>query len=377
MEATPIDSAVVDLVRRHGPLPFSQVMDLALYDPEHGFYAAGGAAGRRGDFITSPEVGPLFGAVVARALDEWWEELGKPDPFTVVEAGAGVGTLAIAILAASPRCARALRYVLVERSASLRDQQGRHLELADPATALGAAGGGGRVGPVVTSLAELPVGPFVGIVLANELLDNLALDLLVRTAEGWGEVRVGVDDPASPSPGVVRQVVAATEPAAAVGERLAPGAAVGAIVPWQRAAGEWVARAVGLVERGRVVVFDYATLTTAELVDRPDAGWLRVYRDHERLGDPLVALGTADITADVAIDQLDAAIGTPATVRTQAEWLRAFGIDELVDEGRRTWEAGAATGDLAALKARSRVSEAEALVDPAGLGAFLVAEWTA
>ena len=77
---------------------------------------AGGRAGRRGDFITSAEVGPLFGAVVARALDAWWDELGSPDPFVVVDAGAGVGTLARAVLAAGPACAAALRYVLVERS---------------------------------------------------------------------------------------------------------------------------------------------------------------------------------------------------------------------------------------------------------------------
>ena len=84
-------------------MPFSEVMDLALYDPSHGFYAAGGAAGRRGDFITSPEVGPLFGAVVARALDGWWRAWGEPDPFVVVEAGAGAGTLAISVLTAQPR----------------------------------------------------------------------------------------------------------------------------------------------------------------------------------------------------------------------------------------------------------------------------------
>ena len=65
-----------------------------------------GRAGRRGDFITSPEVGPLFGAVVARALDAWWAEAGEPDVFTVVEAGAGPGTLARSVLAAAPRARR-------------------------------------------------------------------------------------------------------------------------------------------------------------------------------------------------------------------------------------------------------------------------------
>ena len=68
-------------IRRHGPLPFDEVIERALYDPSDGFYASGGRAGpRRGDFITSPEVGPLFGAVVARAFDEWWRELGDARP---------------------------------------------------------------------------------------------------------------------------------------------------------------------------------------------------------------------------------------------------------------------------------------------------------
>ena len=78
-------------------------MELALYGAE-GFYtkADGGSAGRRGDFITSPEVGPLFGAVIARYLDAEWKRIGRPDVFTVVDAGAGPGTLARSVLAARP-----------------------------------------------------------------------------------------------------------------------------------------------------------------------------------------------------------------------------------------------------------------------------------
>ena len=82
-------------------------MDLALYG-EAGFYmrADGGSAGRRGDFITSPEVGPLFGAVLGRYLDAEWERIGRPDPFTVIDAGAGPGTLARTVLAAPARLPR-------------------------------------------------------------------------------------------------------------------------------------------------------------------------------------------------------------------------------------------------------------------------------
>jgi SAM-dependent MidA family methyltransferase len=85
-----------------GRLTFAEYVESALYDPDDGFYATGGRAGR-GDFLTSPEVGPLFGALVGRALDAVWGALGRPDPFVVVEVGAGPGTLARTVRVGEPR----------------------------------------------------------------------------------------------------------------------------------------------------------------------------------------------------------------------------------------------------------------------------------
>jgi SAM-dependent MidA family methyltransferase len=118
------------------------------------------------------------------------------------------------------------------------------------------------------------------------------------------------------------------------------------------------------------VVIDY-TSSTADMAARPWREWLRTYRDHQRGGHYLADPGAQDITSDVALDQLS----PPTTTSTQADFLRAHGLEELVEEGRRTWAAHAAAPDLAALTARSRVREAEALTDPAGLGGFTVAEW--
>src|SRR4051794_34139679 len=215
---TPIDEEVAAEIRRRGPLRFDEVVDRALYDPVDGFFGAGSGAGRRGDFLTSPEVGPLFGAVIARALDTWWRDAGEPDPFVVVEAGAGVGTLAVAVLAASPACAPALRYVLVERSDALRERHREHLALETPAFAF-APDHRDEVetdddlpedlptGPIVVSLSELPIldGPVV--VLANELLDNLTFDLMERRDGRWHEVRVGIEDDA-----LVEVLVPAVQP---------------------------------------------------------------------------------------------------------------------------------------------------------------------
>lgn len=322
-------------------------MELALYDPTFGFFATGGAAGRQGDFLTSPEVGPLFGAVLARALDTWWTELDNPDPYVVVEAGAGAGTLAAAVVAAEPRCLRALNYVMVERSDALRARQP----------------GGGQV----SSLPELPSEPFAGVVIANELLDNLPFHLLER-GERWEEVRVGEDA------GRLTEMLLPAPPALGrEAERLVPVVKNGARVPLQLAARSWLAQAFSLVNRGRVVVIDYAD-TTPSMASRPHQEWLRTYRSHGRGGDPMHDPGSQDITCEVAVDQL-AWVGQPVLNRAQADFLRDHGIDELTAGARATWHERAHIGDLVALKARSRVGEAAALTDQTGLGAFRVLEW--
>jgi SAM-dependent MidA family methyltransferase len=361
----PAFDVVAGAIRRNGPIPFDQYVEHALYAPEVGFYERGGAAGRRrGDFVTSPEVGPLFGAVVARALDAWWDEMGQPDPYVVVDAGAGPGTLALAVRAAEPRCAVALRYVLVERSVAQRERHGDHLSLSHPETSRS-----GR-GPEFVSLADVPAGQFRGVVFANEMFDNMPFSMLERTGDGWASVHVGLDDGEA---ALVEILLPAGEIDASLASELAPHARRGDRIPLHARAAVWLRSMLDAIEHGRIVVIDYGD-TSAALAER-GTEWLRTYRAHDRAGDPLVAPGDADITADVAWDQL-ARVSAPRLDRSQAEFLRAHGLDELVAEGRRVWEERAAVGDLEAIRARSRVSEADALTDPTGLGAFRVLEWS-
>lgn len=131
--------------------------------------------------------------------------------------------------------------------------------------------------------------------------------------------------------------------------------------------------ALAALHRGRVLVVDYAD-ESASLARRPWRDWVRTYRAHGRGGHPLEAPGGQDVTAEVAVDQL-ARVARPAVVRSQAEFLAAHGIDQFRAEAAGGWQAGAARGDLDALKARSRVNEARALTDAAGLGAFTAVEW--
>jgi SAM-dependent MidA family methyltransferase len=365
---TAAEALVRGAIMRRGSIPFAEVVDIALYDPDGGFYATVGQAGRRGDFLTSPEVGPLFGHVVARALDAWWVEAGRPEVWTVVEVGAGPGTLARAVLAAAPECSRALRYVLVERSAAQRSRHADHLDLEPPEEAFASRPDVADdddapppvppTGPIVVSLGDLPrlTGPCA--VVANELLDNLPFGLLERTADGWAEVHVGLE-----GDHLVEVLVPTAGPVLDV--------PVGARVPRLDAAADWVRDAVALSgSGGSVLAFDYAS-TTHELALRPWVEWVRTYRQHARGGPPLDGLGTQDITCEVAVDQLP----PTSSDRSQADWLRAHGIEALVAEGRRIWQERAAIGDLAAVRARSRITEAEALLDPSGLGGFRALEW--
>jgi NADH dehydrogenase [ubiquinone] 1 alpha subcomplex assembly factor 7 len=386
--ATGVRDDVVRLVRRHGPLPVETVVERALYaaggeTSGTGFYESGGVAGGRGgDFLTSPEVGPLFGAVVARALDGWWRAMGSPDPFVVVEAGAGPGTLCRSVLAAGPDCTPALRYVLVERSAAQRRHHAERLRIEDPALAFAPVDRdtdqpvvGSPTGPITVSLAALPRVAGPAVVLANELVDNLPFGLAERQHGRWCEVRVDWEDaPAVGEGRFVERLVPLDDERTAMLARLAPDPPDGARVPLQDAARRWLRDALGLADvGGRVAVIDYGTRTAA-LAGRPQDEWLRTYRDHARGGGYLADLGAQDVTAEVAFDQL-ALVRTSTADRSQADWLRDHGLDELVDDARRTWSERAHVGDLAALTARSRVSEAAALTDPSGLGAFRVLEW--
>ncbi len=321
-----------------GLLRFDDYVRIALYG-EHGFYSAGGRAGRRGGhFLTSPEVGPLFGAVLARAIDGWWRQLGEPDDFTFVDAGAGPGTLARAIRAVEPPCLS--RYVTVEVSATQR--------------ALHPGG--------VDVLDELPTG-IIGVVVANELLDNLPFRLAVYDG-GWREAYVAVG-----GDGRLVEVLAA--PLDRRPAWLAATAPHGARAPLQDEAAQWVRRATGSLRAGRVVAIDYAVARTAELALRPWREWLRTFRGHERGGHPLTDAGEQDVTVEVCLDQLPPSAG----VRTQQQFLALHGIDELVEQGRREWSTATAAPSVRTLTMRSRVREAEALTDPSGLGGFLAIEW--
>jgi NADH dehydrogenase [ubiquinone] 1 alpha subcomplex assembly factor 7 len=313
-----------------GPITFAEFMELSLYDPAEGFFARP-SAGR--EFVTSAHVSPVFATLLARLLDQCFETLARPADFTVVDLGAGDGTLTRALRATTP-----YTIVPVERGAHARPAPGA-LAHADETSADAAA-----------SIEELA--PFTGVVLANELFDNVPFHL-VRDGK---EVFVGARDD-----GFVEVEGAPTvDCAPAPGERT--------VSPQSAELVRGIAKAL---ERGYAFAIDYG------FVAGEDPEPVRAYAAHRMSADVLRAPGAHDVTGPVDFDYLaraatDAGLNVFGPV-TQRDFLMNLGYRRALDEmGARQREAEQKGEWREAIAGFGARGEASMLVDPAGLGSLKV-----
>jgi SAM-dependent MidA family methyltransferase len=356
---TPAEAAIRAEIERRGPIPFADFMALALGHPGGGYYTGPAARPTRaGDFLTAPELHPIFGATLARQVAEAWERLGRPSPFTLLEYGAGGGTLALAVLGGlrddgSP-LASALRYAPVELN------EHRRADLRERAAAVGL--------PLVDP-AGLDTAPAPGFVVANEFLDALPVHVL-EVGEGRArEVHVGIG-----CDGAFEEVLGELS-SPAVAERLAALEAAGVeLLEGQRlevrpAVGPWATEVGRRVTTGLVLVLDYGAPAVELYAPRRRAGTLMTYRAHVAdgaLDAPFHDVGERDLTAHVDTTALAAALADAGLdvlgETSQAELLVGCGLEDLLQRA----QAGATTA-TAALELRSSVRR---LLDPRHLGGF-------
>jgi SAM-dependent MidA family methyltransferase len=337
-------------IAAEGPLPFEEFMQAALYDPDEGYFTSGPLrSARAGDFLTSPEVSPLFGATLARFVDAEAARLGA-DPVMVVDAGAGSGSLLRSLLDAARVGVRAWA---LEVSPAAREA----LRLYVPEA-------------IVTGGLESLAGPVRGVVLANELADNLPVALALRRGRRWLERRVGA---AGEALGWVE--VPARPAVAAWARRHAGPVPAGGQVEVQIAAGAWLREVLRRLAAGAVVVIDYGD-TGRGLAPRRAQGTLRTYRGHHLGPDPLAEPGACDITVDVDFGALAAAAeeeGAEVEVLTQACFLERWGLRAALAACRAAERDLAREGDpMERLRLRSLITGGEALLHPRGLGDFRV-----
>jgi len=348
----PLVERLRDLIVGGGPITFAQFMVLALYDREHGYYATrSDRPTRDGDFLTAPEMHPIFGAALATQVDEAWDRLGRPATFTLREEAAGSGALGLAIAEAlSNEAAAALRYQPVEVSAGRESAVRARFAAAGHAAALAAS-----------SEAEASL---TGVVIANEFLDALPVHRVTVDGGVLREIHVAwrdgwfVDEALPPSTSELDATLGLA------GVRLVEGQ----VAEIGLAGHAWVRSLGRLVDRGLVIVIDYGhPATTLYDPERRRGGLLRTYHRHHVGDDPYRFVGEQDLTAHVdwtTLQRIAAEAGLTVLGRTtQAEFLAGLGLgDRLVEFGSRP---GADRADY--LAARSAVAR---LLDPGALGGF-------
>jgi SAM-dependent MidA family methyltransferase len=277
-------------IEEEGPISFADFMDAALYDSVCGYYNGIGKIGQEGDYSTSPEVHPVFAHLLGRQIAQAADAAAPGEEFTVVEMGAGTGALADHLLQhyrlACPNLLARLRYLIVERSSRLAEQQQERLRaLLQEGVQI----------QWVQDLDDVPANSITGVMFSNELVDAFPVHRVVNRALGLREIFVGWSDNAFieiEAPPLFRSLERYFERR---GVQLSEG---------QRAdvnlhAVNWMRQVARCLRRGTVLTIDYGH-TAADLFSPVrNTGTLLCYYRQTISQSPYTRVGLQDITAHV------------------------------------------------------------------------------
>ena len=318
-----LETIEAELAAAGGWIPFARYMELALYAPGLGYYSGGARKfGPGGDFITAPELTPLFGQALAAQV----EQVMRASAPALIEVGAGTGLLAAdLLLELERRDCLPERYGILELSGELRERQFDTLAAKAPHLAVR-----------VQWLDALPE-RFAGAVVANEVLDVMPVHLVVSRAEGLFERGVAI---AADAAGVRRLCWADVPAAGAVAEgarALAlPVPQSGEYVTELNLAGKaWVAAWAERLQAGALLLIDYGYPRAEYYLPSRSGGTLLCYYRHHAHGDPFLWPGLNDITAFVDFTAVaEAGFEAGLDVQgytTQAQFLFNCGVLECLE----------------------------------------------
>ena len=297
-----------------GWISFAQYMEAVLYAPGLGYYAAGATKlGAAGDFVTAPEMTPLFGRTLAQAIAPVLQQTGGD----VLELGAGSGRLAVDVLGELERLdALPARYSILEVSADLRARQQETIARELP-----------HLADRVHWLDALPA-HFSGVILGNEVLDALPVEWIHWTESGPMVRGVSLEGEA-----FAWQDRPITDPllrARAEALNLAPGY----LSEINLAADGLIAALAQCLDRGLILMIDYGFGESEYYHPQRHMGTLRAHYRHHALDDPFYFPGLCDLTAHVdfsAVARAGSAAGLDlAGYTSQANFLLNAGLTELL-----------------------------------------------
>ena len=291
-----LSSRIAAEIARHGGwLSFARYMEMALYEPGLGYYSNPGQVfGAAGDFVTAPELTPLFGATLARQVSPWLKDPALAGQGQVVlEVGGGSGMLAAQLLNALDNVGHhEVRYLILELSAERREHQRQTLKSLAPGLM-------DRVGWLETFPES-----FAGVVVANELLDAMPVQLFEWQADAEAELQemgvTWVDGQFAWAPRPADAVL--TETVTALRNRLGPEGAQwhspyrSEVCPAQQA---WMRTLADCVTAGVVMLLDYGFAAPEYYHPQRDQGTLMCHYRHRSHADPFLWPGLSDITAHV------------------------------------------------------------------------------
>jgi len=302
-----------EIAARGGWIAFSRYMELALYAPGLGYYSAGARKlGKGGDFVTAPEISPLYGQTLARQIRQVLEA-GFDE---VLEVGAGSGALAATVLEELERSNMVPRnYLILELSADLRERSRDTLAARVP-----------HLLERVAWLNRLPPS-FSGLVLGNEVLDAMPVDV-VRVNDGKieeGGVSVRNDRLNWSWRLASGELLAATEPL---------GLPEGCRTEIQLTARGFLRSLAGVLEKGVALFIDYGFPEREYYHVQRREGTLMCHYRHQAHADPFFLPGLQDITSHVDFSAVAAAARAGglelAGYATQAQFLVNCGITEVM-----------------------------------------------
>jgi SAM-dependent MidA family methyltransferase len=383
-----LQQLIIERIQREGPITFAEYMRMALYEPGYGYYVTGPSkVGWEGDYYTSTDISTFFANCMGRQLQHFWQKLGRPVNFIVLEQGAGRGHLAQGIRAWAEQEAPEFNVALDYRAEDIHAGQNAivGVGIAPPHP-------GGAINPAPTdphSTGSLHSSTLhnpqslstLSVILSNELIDAFPVHIVETQGKRLYELFVGVQQ------GHLYELLAepSTSEVANYLDRYK--------IPWHSFGDgwraeinldvlRWIERVARLIRRGFILTIDYGDKAKSLYTCHRRRGTLACYTHHHMNEHPLMHPGQQDITAHVnfsaLIDEGRRHGLRLSTFTTQRLWLEGLGIYEdlqrrrLNDFSEADTERATDRGQVALLRWYNLRQRVLALTDPSGMGNFKV-----